>query len=607
MRPPTTGERAGGRLRWLPPAALLLLVLLSGPLLPAARAGGDDLESRRARIRYATNRGILSVYDIPFPAYVALGMWEEIDFILNANRRTTLRHRLPGRFYSRPYAVGNRIWVFENSVRGAGKAHLFDPDSLQRFQTLTPPAPGGRPGGIRAVYRDRIVTGGSDRDVDAALIWELGSGRIREVRLASSHYVSSLAADGDRIFAGACGGRVETWTGNDGTPGAVYAATDGEVPGDWAAFNRMPCIGALTFFDDRLVGIGDRRVFVWDLAGGRRLRDFPRALPGGGVHVFEGDLFEFAGRRIAVRSLDRPGRIRSADVPAPVEDLIATREPVLRDRKGPVVIAALRGDRGMIFLDPATLEIVRETGHRGDALCAFDGRVFATDDRFLYRYDLRHQASEKYDAFLHTVRMDGVDMTPETYRALLQRARRYPEAIDPGAVGGRYLESRGIGLFHEFRYGKIDERTVRTEAGETYREEVFGYTLAYELRNRSNAGFHLTLMFEWSGAYGAEAPSNAISSHWETLFLPPGKRLTGRFAVGEKEPIRLHIFPVKLEPAEPAFVEGFERSLDPENDDLGLIREYLRDERLEHWRTALEIQRRRVEFSSISWLDRLFR
>ena len=583
----------------------LILALVLGLPAAAARAD-DDPESRRARIRHATNRGILSVYDIPFPVYVALDMWEEIDFILSANQRTTLRRRLPGRFHSRPYALGNRIWVFENGVRGAGKVHLFDPDDLLPLQTLTPPAAGGRPGGIRAVYRDRILTGGSDRDVDAALIWEPESGRVREVRLASSHYVSALAADGDRIFAGACGGRVESWSGDAATPGTIYAAADGDPPGDWAAFNRMPCIGALALFNDRIVGIGDRRVFVWEMEGGRRIRDFPRVLPGGGTHVFEGNLFEFGGRRIALRPLDRPGRVRHADADAPVEDLIATRERVLREQDGPVVVAALRGDRGLIFLDPETLDILRETDLPGDALCAFDGRVFATDDRFLYRYDLRHQASEKYDEFLRTIRMDEVETSPETYRALIQRARRHPAAIDPGAVGGRYLESRGIDLFHAYRYGKIDERVV-AEGGDSYREEVFGYTLVYELRNRSRTGFHLVLMFEWSGAYGAETPDDTVSSHWETLFLPPGTRLVGRIAVGEKEPIRMHIFPAKLEPAEPAFVEGFERSLDPENRDLDLIRRYIVDERLAHWRPALEAQRRRVEFSSVSWLDRLFR
>lgn len=590
--------------RLLPLAVLLAGLFLSPAAVPAEE---PDLETRRDRIRHATNRGILSVYDIPFPTYVALGMWEEIDFILNANQRTTLRHQLPGRFYSRPYPVGNRIWVFENSAQGGGQAHLFDPDSLRRVETLRPPGTAGRPGGIRAVYRDRILLGGADPDVDAALDWNLETGTVRIHRLEKGHYISALAAEGDRIFAGACGGVVQRWSGTEAAPDRVYTV-DGEAdPEDWAAFNRLPCVGAVTFFNHHLIGIGDRRVFVWTLDGGKKIRDFRRALPGGGLFVFEGKLFEFRGRQITVRPLDRPGRATTAEMEAPVEDLIVTREAVLRDSEGPVAVAALRGDRGFVFLAPDGLEPIRTADLRGNALCAFQGRIFATDDRFLYRYDLRNQASEKYEAFLNTIDLSQVEMTPETFRAMIQRARRHPDAIPPSAVGGRYLEAQGVDLFHTFRYGRIGERTVTPEGGEPFREEVFGYTLAYELQNRTETGFHLTLMFEWSGAYGAEAPTNAISSHWETLFLPPGERLKGRFVVGEKEPIQLNIFPVKLEPAEAAFVEGFDRALNPENREIGIVREYLDDPRLTHWFSELEAQRRRLEMSSVSWLDRLFR
>lgn len=592
-------------LRFVLPFALMLAGSILHPAPAPAEA--EELESRRNRIRHATNRGILSVYDIPFPTYVALGMWEEIDFILDANRRTTLRHRLPGRFYSRPYAAGNRIWVFENSARGEGKAHLFDPDGFRRVETLRPPGTAGRPGGVRALYRDRVLLGGADPDVDAALVWDLNTGRVRAHRLEKGHYISALAAEGNRVFAGACGGVVQSWGGADDAPGRVYTVDGDADPEDWAAFNRMPCIGAVTFFNDRLIGIGDRRVFVWSLDGGRKIRDFPRALPGGGLHVFEGRLFEFRGRKITVRALDRPGPVTAAETDAPVEDLIVTREPVLRVPEGPVAVAALRGDRGLAFLEPDGLKPIRTADLRGNALCAFDGRIFATDDQFLYRYDLRRQGSEKYDAFLQTIDLSAVEMTPETFRALIQRARRHPEVISPSAVGGRHLESRGLDLFHAFRYGKIGARTVTPEAGDAYREEVFGYALAYELRNRTESGFHVTLMFEWSGAYGAETPTSAISSHWETLFLPPGKRLKGRFVVGEKEPTRLNIFPVKLEAAEPAFVEGFDRALHPDNRELGLVRKYLDDPRLTHWFSELEARRLRLEMSSVSWLDRLFR
>ncbi|MFP4421044.1 MAG: hypothetical protein ACLFRG_10925 [Desulfococcaceae bacterium] len=587
----------------------LALMVAGWIVLPgvASATESEDLESRRKRIRHATNRGILSVYDIPFPTYVALGMWEEIDFILNANRRTTLRHQLPGRFYSRPYAVGNRIWVFENSAQGGGQAHIFDPDSLRRVDSIRPPGTAGRPGGVRTVYRDRILLGGADPDVDAALLWTLETGEIQTLRLSRGHYISSLAAEGDRIFGGACGGVVQAWSGRDGSAEALYATADGGVPEDWAAFNQMPCIGTLTFFNDHLVGVGDGRVFVWELNGGRRVRNFRRALPGGGTRVFEGRLFEFQGRRIMARSLDRPGPTVAADLDAPVEDLIVTREPVLRAPEGPVAVAALRGDRGLAFLKPDRLEPIRKTDLRGNALCAFEGRIFATDDRFLYRHDLRHQASEKYDAFLRTIDLSEVEMTPETFRALIQRARRHPDAIPPSAVGGRYLEARGVDLFHAFRYGKIGERTVRPETGESYREEVYGYTLAYELRNQTETGLHITLMFEWSGAYGAETPTSAVSSHWETLFLPPGQRLKGRFVVGEKEPIQLNIFPVKLEAAEATFVEGFDRALNPGNREIGIVREYLDDPRLTHWFSELEAQHQRLETSSVSWLDRLFR
>ncbi len=581
---------------------LSLMIFLHSPLFSADEGAGREQLEKREKIRYAIDKGILSIYDIPFNTYVRLGMWDEIDHILAANNQNAVRYALPDAYYSRPYLVNDQIWIFENADH-QGVIYVFDPETLELRETRSNETFNQYEGGIRAVFGDLIVSGGSDRDVDMAVVWHLKTDEVKTLRLEKGHYIGSLHVAGGRLYIGACGGVVNAWRIKDWKYLGSYF-TQGEESDDWEEFNQRECISALTVFRDRLIGVGEKHVFEWNMENRRLIRQYPKSL-NNAIVVFYGDeMVEYKHDLFAVRRLDNVQDIRAGRADKPIADLRVTSETILPEQAGPVMMLALRHNKGIQVYDFHTLERVAggSMPYRGQMLNAFQGQIYATDDRMVYTYDVRRRAPEQYAAFLDTIRLDQIPMTEAVFFQLLKRFRTYPDVIPIDTISRQFMERNGLRLQYRFRYGKIGERFVydveMPGEAEGYQEELFGYRIQYALENESDTAYYLTLMFEWCGYYGEPRstldPDQPRENNWHTFLLPPGGEVTDAFVVGEREPYNLFIYPVKMEPIPRDYYDGLMLALSDKNRDVEMIDRYLNDHRAKQWHPELLAQKERI-------------
>ena len=551
----------------------------------------EEAEERRDKVRYALEKGLISRYDIPFKHYADLEMWAEIDSILRDNNRNILKYRLPGQYYSRPYVVGDSIWIFPNTGTEDANVHIFRADTLEYLTALKNEEFGKYGGGIRAVFNGRIIiSGGSDQDVDTAVVWDTRTHKLSPLTLEDGHYVSAVAADADKLCVGSCGGKVNAWEIDSRRFLGSYS-TSRKKNTSWEVFNQKACISAIHFFNDRLIGAGEKQVFVWNMADRSLVRQYDKALNNSLVFFYEGYMAEFKNERFVIRSLEDEEEIRSGRAERSIVDLIITSEILLPEQAGPVIVVAQRHNKGMQVFDFETLELLNTLPFKGETLRAYKGRLFATDDRFVYQYDIRKRRPEPYRRFLKTVNLDDLRLNDDLYKKLLSRAREYPNVIHPNTLSRKFLAQYNLSLDHAFRYRKIGEQMIRSDDGNEYKEEVLGYKLKYEVRNRADTGYYITLICEWSGAYGEDEAENAgeKSSHRESFFIPPGGGTkTGMVTIGEREPARFFIYPATVEEMSEAYYNGLTNVLKKGNADLSAINRYLRDKRFRKWHPELK-------------------
>jgi len=558
-----------------------------------------DAQRKREKIRYAVKEQVLSIYDIPFSVYVSLEMWKEIDFILENTHQNMVKYRLPEIWYSRPFAVDGQIWVFENNESGTREIHVFDAASLKLVRTLKNEDFSRYEGGIRMVSGSRILSGGSDRDVDTAVIWDLRNSEITTVKLKEGHYITCAAADTEMLYIGSCGGLINAWHMQDLSFAGVYASSD-QPNADWETFNRKPCLTAICPYNDFLIGAGENRMFAWNIKTRELAKTWEKILPGSLVFFYKDTVTEYKDSRIAVRNLTDGTMLHSITASVPVNDLIVTAEEVLPDQTGPVLIIALRHNRGIHFYDFASMTLLKETDFKGESLAVFQNQIFAGDDHHVYKYNIRHQISPACENFLKNIRPEELELSESVYTPLLDRSLRYPDVIDTDRLSRRFLELHGMELRHSVRYGKIgekqEEETAENVLGRTGHKDIFGYKLMYELRNRSENGVFLHMMFRWSGQYGSRADIEVgESATADVFFIPPGNgNASGIITLGEKEPAILRIYPVKMETADPVYYEGLKKALDHGNADLSLIETYLKDPRVKRWHMALELRKKEI-------------
>lgn len=584
-------------------AALIFCLLSPGS---AAAEAADAATGKRSRIRSALEKEILGPYAIPFHTYANLEMWEELRYILRSNNDIVNRHRLPGLYYSRPYRVADRIWVFENTALGGGDIFVFHPETLALDRTIDRESVDKYGGSIRETAGATVISGGGDQDVDAAVVWDTTEDATRTLRLKSGHYIGVIDVAEGRLLIGACGGVVNVWDYPDLTfQGRYVSGSQQNI--DWEVFNQKECITAVTSLGGDLAGAGENSVFIWNRLDAPPIRRIPKAMPGS-IALFHGPfLVEYRKAAFTVTDLATGEPVGSVETDRQIEDLIVTEEPILPDQEGPVIVLTLRHNKGLLFYDFDTLTLRRRLTAGGETAAALFNAVFATDDRHLYRYRTRHWEPDRYRRFIDGIRPGEIRLTPDRYEALIDLLADYPDVLAASKVPERFMEDRGISVTHSFNYGRI-----APGSGATDEKTRYGYKAAFEVINASKHHYLVTLTAVWSGRFGGEEERYEAPSHPEqpvSFFLSPrGGRYANRFHVGEKEPARMIFYPVRLDAVTAAFRKGLTRALDRENRDLDLIDRYLKDDRVAAWHD--ELKQRRSEIASEKegfWLFRIFR
>ncbi|OQY58056.1 MAG: hypothetical protein B6245_13855 [Desulfobacteraceae bacterium 4572_88] len=582
---------------------LILAIILFSPLVHA-KMTAQNL-GKREKVRYAIDNGILSVYDIPFDTFVKLEMWDEIRFVLEANNRNMIRHTFSGLYYSRPYQVDDTIWVFKNAADDRGTIHVFDSETLDLITELKNKTYSKYDGGVRKIHGDIVISGSSDQDVDTAVIWHTRTNEIQTIKLEFGHYVSSIEVDGDRLYIGSCGEAINTWNHETQEFVRTYSA-DRDATKDW---NKKECINKIKIIDNRLIGVGEKTVFIWDIRSGKLLETYAKILPNAIVTFYENDMAEYKNGRFVIRNLTHGEVIARGRAEKPIEDLIITSEKILADHDGKLLILALRHNRGLLFYDFSSLELLKRINTSGETLMAYKNAIFATDDRNLYKYDVANKDSERYSKFVESIRPEDLVLDEEGYYELLKRLQGYPEIIERSGIAREFMISKKLKRHHSFKYGKIGERLVSPKGnanGEKYKEDVYGYKAFYEVKNLSRDYYLVMLASEWSGEYGkhvsengnawdVEASSRRGSGHQVFFIQPYGSKYKNHFDLGEKEPVNFLIYPIKIETVSESYYQNFTKALNGRTSDREMIDRYLRDPLVEPWHDQLRQKKKELD------------
>lgn len=583
---------------------LISLIIVLIPAVSYADLSKDNAE-KREKVRYAIKNGILSRYEIPFETYIKLEMWDEIGFIFEANNKNMIKYEFPDSYYSRPYIVNHQVWVFENSAGSDKGIYIFDSDTLRPLKKLNNKTYAKYDGGIRKIFNNTIISGGSDEDVDTAVIWNTHTDDIRTIRLREGHYIGSIEVKDGKIYIGSCGGVINSWHYDNSEFSGIYSSSDEENI-NWRVFNEKECITGIKVVRDKLIGVGEKTVFIWDIDSRILIATYPKVLANSIVFFYKNDMIEYKNNRFVVRNLEDGRIFRKVKAEKSVEDLIVTSEKILGNHQGELLILALRHNKGLLFYDFNTLELLKKINTYGETLTAYDHTIFATDDKNLYKYDIVHKDTEKYEAFLEKISPDNMSLNIRTYFQLVRRLRDYPEFIKKIDISGKILKLHGLTIRHSFKYGKIGERSVSDgeNSEEGYIEDIYGYKAIYEMQNLSENYYFITIASSWSGEYGQNSPRNGSwkmedstkRGYTEHSFfiLPDGVRHKGHFEVGEKEPANLLIFPKEIEKVSEAYYNGFVKALSHENEDVSLIDKYLKDNLVRNWHDLLRERRKKL-------------
>ncbi len=566
---------------------LLLSVLLLSFASPAFGELNAGEIRKREEIRNTLEKGILSPYSIPFEVYANLKMWDEMEGILRANTHNANRYRLPGVYYSRPFLIDGKIWIFENPTVTGGAAYLFEPETLDLADTIQKIEYSRFDGGVRTVFRSTVISGGSDKDVDTAVLWDTESGEIRTVKLLDGHYIGAIQATGDRLYIGSCGGLVNVWNMED-LGFSQILRTSREQTEDWADFNQKACITALLVIDGSIAGAGGEEIFLWE-GEELPLKSFKKALAGDSlVYFHNGDAVVYGGNQAVLQDLRNGSALRRLKTDLPIEDLIVTDEKLLPDQRGELLILSMRHNKGIRIYDYETFDLLEKMNVAGETLAAAGNAIFATDDRHLYRYSILGRNLARFEEWLGTIRKGEIRLGDERYSRVLAILSSYPDILVETGIVADQLAAHSLHLSHSFKYGKIGQGEVG----------LYGYKAVYEMENRSDNRYLVTLNLSWSGQYGRTSLYEPRARHPlrpQSFFIEPGRgRTAGSFDVGEKEPEHFILYPETILTVTADYQQGLTKALSAENEDLALVEKYLADEKVRQWHPELKAQKERL-------------
>ncbi|OQX28161.1 MAG: hypothetical protein BWK80_01785 [Desulfobacteraceae bacterium IS3] len=563
----------------------------------------QDEAEKRDKIRYAVKGGILSIYDIPFETYIRLEMWDELGFIFEANNKNMIKYDLPGLYYSRPHIVDNMVWVFENAAPGGkGGIYIFNADTLNFIRKLENKEYSKYEGGVRKIYKHTVISGGSDEDVDKAVIWDTRTDDVDIIKLGAGHYVGSVEVKEDKLYIGSCGESINVWDYNSLEFIGIY--TTGKERTNW---NEKECITGIYLIGEKLLGVGEKTVFVWNLENRKLTGSYPKMLTNSTVLFYKNYVVEYKNDKFVLRNLEDGKAVRSVKTEKPVEDMIVTSEKIFSTHSGDLLVLALRHNKGLLFYDFNTLKLLKKIDTNGQALSAYKNAVLATDDRSLYKYDIAYKDTEHYEKFLGKIRADNLVLSDGIYYQLLKRFQDYPEVMASAGVFSNFLKSKDLKLQHSFKYARIGERIVSDPGGAPdsgHKENVYGYKVLYEMYNDASDYYFVNLASEWSGEYGKTSsyeetgaiPTDSAKKGFteQSFFIPPEGKYKGQFEVGEKEPLNFLIYPKRVESVSKGYYEGFMKAVSSDNEDVSLIDKYIGDSLVKSWHEMLKERKSRL-------------
>jgi hypothetical protein len=567
-----------------------------------AELAQDDAE-KRDKIRYAVKGGILSIYDIPFETYIRLEMWDELSFIFEANNKNMIKYDLPGLYYSRPHIVENTVWVFENAApSGTGAIYVFNADTLNFIKKLENKEYSKYEGGLRKIYKHTVISGGSDEDVDKAVIWDTCTNDVDAVKLGAGHYVASVEVKEDKLYIGSCGESINVWDYNSLEFIGIYSTGKDRL--NW---NEKECITVIYIIGGKLAGVGEKTVFIWNLENKKLIGSYPKMLTNSTVLFYKSYLIEYKNDKFILRNLEDGRTIKSLKTEKPVEDMIITSEKIFSTHSGDLLVLALRHNKGLLFYDFNTLKLLKKIDTNGQSLSAYKNAVLATDDRCLYKYDIAHKDTEHYEKFLKKIQVDNLILSDGIYYQLVKRFQDYLEVMGSIGIFSKFLRSKALKLQHSFKYAKIGERIVsepNSGPESRHQENVSGYKVLYEMGNDAPDYYFVSLASEWSGEYGktsAYEESEAIPTDSDkkgfteqSFFILPESKYKGQFEVGEKEPLNFLIYPKRIESVSKGYYEGFMKAISSDNEDISLIEKYLGDPLVKSWHERLKERKSRL-------------
>ncbi|MFP4346912.1 MAG: hypothetical protein ACLFQY_01415 [Desulfococcaceae bacterium] len=546
------------------PFLLLLIFLFWVCLFPGKFVSASDFLLKRELLEQSLENGDIDMYDVPFTTYVSLGMWKEIDAILEANNRNVVKYALPQGHYSRPLTVNGEIWVFseiETEKESVG-IHVFDSDSLKLKRILRNERISRFRGGVRAAFGNRILLSGSGRNMETAALWNVRTENWRTLAVSEGNMISGVAVDDSSLYLGACGSIVDAWRLNSNFGSMkTYRANSSMSRAAGSESSPAECILGISVLKDRVIGVGESHVFHWNIGSGALEAVQPKTIKNSAVYIKDHHLVEFRGQRFIVRDLEfTPNATKEGTTGLPILDVGITKDRILAKQTGDILVVALAHHQGFVFYELDGLKRLAHVQMKSGPFSIQDGRLFVIRDQAIFQYDFRSMAPEAYGRFLKTIQLDSIPLTEGVYFQLLKRARIYSDVIPLNLLSRRFLMDQRISIRHsiaknpglvEGDRGKgIRREMVNTEESRNS-GEVPRYYIDFELINRSEKAISLTLMIQW-GNSNLDIPTSADNSAsgvtWHHLNLAAyGGKGYGRVPVLGVEPKEVYLYPTKIE------------------------------------------------------------
>lgn len=531
---------------------LIIFLLLLQCLLWTPFVSASDFLLRREEIKRDIETGKIGIYDISFTTYVSLGMWDEIDSILEANNRNVLKYTLPDQPNSRPFYVNGEIWVFpEDGSKGLDGIHVFEASSLQLKKILRNDLFRQYRGGIRAVIGDMVIVNGTGRDMETAAVWNIQTDEIHTLRLPVGYFIGTVAVKDDLFYIGACGENEQVLQ-YDSNLEFIKSYSIEALDSEDKRAKQGECILGIAVVGDRLVGIGDTHIIHWNIETGELLDITKNHIHNPTVCLKKFQAVEFRGKHFSVMNL-KNGDLRNRTIRFPILDVEITSDQILAKQKGDLLVIALQHDQGFLFYDLENAERLAHIFVNSGPFTVRDGKIFVTEGRTVYQYDFRQMEPTRYQDFLKSIRIDKMTLTDGVYFQLLKRARMYPHAIPLDVLSERFFASRKISIRHciELASDNLEGKSPEYLETPSTKTDSSRYVVSYEITNESSRSFSITLLFQWENreSLGSFAPNEDFGEvAWERVLLPAnGGKVVGQVPVFGEKPEKVYIFPTRIE------------------------------------------------------------